>query len=76
MVIIFHLRDFTFPHKTREDAKLNPEELALKEQKDVRELSIQDSKEFFFLLVRMQKGDNPLLLTLMYQIKNCTKTLD
>jgi hypothetical protein len=74
MVVIFHLGNFTFPHKTRENAKLNPEELAFSEWKDVSKLSMQGSKEFFFLLVGMQKGDNPLQLTLMYKIKKSTET--
>lgn len=75
MVIIFHLGNFAFPHKTGENAKLNPKELAFNGWKDAMELC-KVVKESFSLLLGVQKGDNPLQLTLGYQIKNSTKALD
>lgn len=75
MVIIFHLGNFTFPRKTRENAKLDPKELAFNGWKSVRELTMQGSKEFCFLLLGVQKGDKPLELTLRYHIKTSTKAL-
>lgn len=73
MVMIFHLENFTFTHKTRENAKLNPKELAFNGWKDVRELCKVVKESGFFSVVGVQKGDNPLQLTPRYKIKIALK---